>query len=141
MKNISRLLKQLLLSYPANCRKYFTLIFITEVAFVSNFFWRTQFLFLGPLISLSAQGFKVRVDPSLAYLQEMDSSDSPLVRLLLISSHHCSQVIFIHKHWWELYPRSSVSQHNALNYSAIPARPFTGVTFKSFPRQITVTKP
>ena len=49
--------------------------------------WRTSVLFVGPLLVVTALGIKVRVDPLTCVfhrLHAMGSSDSPLVRHLLI---------------------------------------------------------
>ena len=63
-------------------------------------FWRTQVLFVGPLISLfltstSALGFKARVDPFLRAFSPVWSSDSLLVRPILIVQIYCYLVCIL----------------------------------------------
>ena len=90
-------------------------------------FWRTQILFVGPLISLFwTSGDVCPVFQShgefptcvFSCLCTMDSSDSPLCVCL---DNQCT-CRHIHKHWWCLNTQPNVPQHSALNHSATPAR-------------------
>ena len=85
------------------------------------FLWRHWYPCFGLLV-MSALGFKVRVDPSLAcLLTAMDSSDSPVVWQLLTSWWPALQLSLfdphVCKHWWESNPRPSVPLHNCIQES------------------------